>query len=36
MAGVLRAGGLFNNLKVNVTEMTPKDVVDINFWDNTK
>ena len=35
VAGILRAGKLFDDLKINVTEMTPKDVVEINFWDNS-
>lgn len=35
VAGVLRAGGLFEGLDINVTEMTPEDVVAINFWDNS-
>lgn len=34
IAGVLKAGGMFGNLNVNVTEMTPKDVIELNFWDN--
>lgn len=31
---VLKAGGLFGNLKIHSTEFTPKDVLEVNFWNN--
>lgn len=28
-----KAAGLFGNLEINATEFTPKDIVNLNFWD---
>jgi hypothetical protein len=32
--GVYKAGGLFDDLEINATEFTPKDVYTLNFFDS--
>lgn len=33
LVAVYRAAGLFGDLEINATEFTPKDLIDLEFWD---
>ena len=32
---ILRSAGLFDDLKINAAEFTPKDMIELDFWDTT-
>jgi hypothetical protein len=35
VAGMWKAGGLFDDMEINAVEFTPRDVYQINFFDVT-
>lgn len=34
VTAVLKAAGVFGDVEIHATEFTPRDLVELNFWDN--